>query len=66
MLPEVIEMQDFALFQDLLKKYDSELKRDPNFVHALDKISQKYFDGQKIIQESGLAKLLSSFLGGGK
>ena len=63
MLPEVLEMKDFGLFQDLIKKYDTVLKRDPVFNTTLDRISQKYFDGQRIIQESGLAKLLSSFLG---
>lgn len=39
MLPEVIEMKDFAIFQMLLKKYDLHIKRDPAMIHVLDRIA---------------------------
>jgi Golgi to ER traffic protein 4 len=45
MLPEVIGMKDFALFGELIKKYDAHIKRDPVFMTILDRIAQKYFDG---------------------
>lgn len=32
MLPEVIQMQDFALFKELIQKYDPHIKRDPVFM----------------------------------
>ncbi|TNV76589.1 hypothetical protein FGO68_gene17048 [Halteria grandinella] len=66
MLPEIIQMKDFGLLKEIIGKYENEIKRDPVFMTILDKVAQKYFDGQRLIQESGLAKLLNSFLGGGK
>eukprot|EP00347_Sterkiella_histriomuscorum_P016317 403353649 len=63
MLPELIQVGDFGLFKEIKEKYDQELNRDPTFIEYLDKISVKHF-GQKLKQESGLAKLLGSLFGG--
>jgi hypothetical protein len=34
MLPDVIELNDFAVLQELMSKYDLEIKRDPNFIQV--------------------------------
>ena len=32
MIPELIEIKDFALFKETVDKYDPQIKRDPNFI----------------------------------
>ncbi len=34
MLPELIELKDFALYKDLITKYDPQIKRDSNLMNV--------------------------------
>ena len=34
MLPDLIDMKDFALFKDLISKYEPHIKRDGNFMNV--------------------------------
>jgi hypothetical protein len=32
MIPELIEIKDFALYKETVDKYEAQIKRDPNFI----------------------------------
>ena len=51
---EAIKIKDFELFKLMCNEYSPSLKRDPNFIEFMEKISNKHFDGQKIKEETGM------------
>ena len=34
MIPDLIELKDFGLYKELISKYDSQIKRDSNFMNV--------------------------------